>query len=53
MRYTDVAAPYEELYDIRKNLIETVNLIGNPEYRRQHELLTTTPCITKEIAPLM
>jgi arylsulfatase A-like enzyme len=39
-RYTDVAAPFEELYDLRNNPVQTVNLIGNPEYRRQREALT-------------
>lgn len=40
MRYTDVAAPYEELYDLQEDPIETVNLIGNPEYRLPQERLT-------------
>ena len=39
MRYTDVAAPYEEIYDLEKNPIETVNLAGRPEYRSQHQVL--------------
>jgi arylsulfatase A-like enzyme len=40
IRYTDVAAPFEELYDLRKNPAETVNLIANPAYRKQREALT-------------
>lgn len=39
IRYTDVAAPYQELYDLKNNPTETTNLIGNPQYRRQQEPL--------------
>jgi arylsulfatase A-like enzyme len=40
IRYTDVAAPYEELYDLRDNPFETKNLIASPEHRRAREALT-------------
>lgn len=40
MRYTDVAAPYEELYDLRDNPAETNNLIASPDHRKQREALT-------------
>lgn len=39
IRYTDAAAPFEELYDLQANPKETVNLAGNPEYRRQSDTL--------------
>ncbi len=40
IRYTDVAAPYQELYDLKTDRTETENLIGNPKYRGQQEALT-------------
>jgi arylsulfatase A-like enzyme len=40
IRYTDVAAPFEELYDLTSNPTETANLIGNPDYRPQQQALT-------------
>lgn len=40
MRYTDVAAPFEELYDLESDPIETVNLAANPKYASQKNTLT-------------
>jgi arylsulfatase A-like enzyme len=40
IRYTDNAAPFEELYDLQADPTETVNLIGNSAYRGQRETLT-------------
>ncbi len=39
IRYTDIAAPFEELYDLRKNPAETVNLIANPAFQKQRAVL--------------
>src|SRR5487761_1941455 len=38
-RYTDVAAPFEECYDLRGNSIETENLMGRAEQRARIDLL--------------
>ncbi|MGC9199215.1 MAG: sulfatase family protein [Acidobacteriaceae bacterium] len=38
--YTDNAAPYEELYDLKQDPFETANLIGNPVYERQRQMLS-------------
>ncbi|HEX4232105.1 MAG TPA: sulfatase [Bryobacteraceae bacterium] len=40
IRYTDVAAPYEELYHLESDPIETVNLAGNSSYLSQQKTLT-------------
>lgn len=39
IRYTDVAAPFEELYDLESDPIETVNLAGNSKYVSQKRIL--------------
>ena len=41
IHYTDDAAPYEELYDIKRDSFETNNLIGRAQYSRQQHALTT------------
>ena len=40
IRYTDVAAPFEELYDLKNDPHETNNLAGKPQYASQHRALT-------------
>jgi arylsulfatase A-like enzyme len=40
IRYTDNAAPFEELYDLRADPIETVNLTANKAFQKQREALT-------------
>ena len=37
--YTDDAAPYEELYDLEKDPLETINLIGHAQYGLQQRAL--------------
>jgi arylsulfatase A-like enzyme len=39
IRYTDTAAPFEELYDLHNNPSETVNMIANPAFRKQRDVL--------------
>jgi arylsulfatase A-like enzyme len=48
IRYTDVAAPYEELYDLRDNRSETANLIASAEHRREREALTRYCTVWKQ-----
>ena len=38
--YTDSAAPFEELYDLKSDPSETNNLIGKPGYASQQRALT-------------
>jgi arylsulfatase A-like enzyme len=40
IRYTDSAAPFEELYDLKSDPSETSNLIGKPRYASQQRALT-------------
>lgn len=40
IKYTDVASPFEELYDLDKDPFETKNLIGDPQYSQQQRALT-------------
>lgn len=40
IRYTDNAAPFEEMYDLQTDPTEVANLIGKPAYRAQQEALT-------------
>jgi arylsulfatase A-like enzyme len=40
LRYTDAAAPYEELYDLDRDPHETINLAGNAMYAREQNVLT-------------
>lgn len=40
IRYTDNAAPFEELYDLRTDPNETANLIPNRAFQKQREALT-------------
>jgi len=40
IRWTDSAAPFEELYHLADDPFETKNLAGNPEFARQHGALT-------------
>ena len=40
IRYTDSAAPFEEMYDLSQNRIETINLAGNSKYSREQKALT-------------
>jgi arylsulfatase A-like enzyme len=40
VRYTDSAAPHEELYDLEHDKFETNNLIGQAEYAHQQRILT-------------
>lgn len=40
IRYTDYAAPFEELYDLSQDRIETQNLAGKAEYEKQHRVLS-------------
>lgn len=40
IRYTDNAAPYEELYDLKQDPFETNNLIGLTQYGRQQHALS-------------
>lgn len=39
IRYTDNAAPFEELYDLRHDPFEMNNLVGKVEHAKQHEML--------------
>lgn len=39
LRYTDNAAPYKELYDLKTDRFETNNLIGKPAFSRQQNAL--------------
>ena len=40
IRYTDSAAPFEELYDLKQDRFETRNLAGQAEYAAQQKALT-------------
>ena len=40
IRYTDNAAPFEEMYDLQTDPTEVTNLIGKPAYRARQEVLT-------------
>jgi hypothetical protein len=40
LRYTDAAAPYEELYDLDHDPHETISLAGNAMYAREQNVLT-------------
>jgi arylsulfatase A-like enzyme len=40
IRYTDNAAPFEELYDLRADPNETINLAANARFQKQREALT-------------
>ncbi len=40
LRYTDSAAPFEELYDLQHDRHETNNLAGEPRYRHVQTVLT-------------
>lgn len=40
IRYTDVAAPFEELYDLENDRSETNNLAGVPKYAAQQRALS-------------
>lgn len=39
IRYTDVAAPFEELYNLSNDRAETQNLAGRPDYKMQQNAL--------------
>ncbi len=39
LRYTDNAAPFEELYDLEKDPFEQENLAGKPEWQKQQTAL--------------